>query len=90
MKQEVKKCDIEAATHHEEEVIASEEITKMVEQAHKKEIVVREEWFECASCNKKMETANSDGSASAFDIFGISDTNKALYCNNKECDKFGY
>ena len=47
-------------------------------------------WYECATCNKKMETINMGGSSSGFDIFGISGTSKAFYCDNKQCGKFGY
>ena len=48
------------------------------------------QWFECGKCNVKMDTINMGGSSSAFDVFGMSGTNKAFYCNNKECEKFGY
>lgn len=55
-----------------------------------KDIIAKKQWFECVTCRKKMETANLGGSSTAFDIFGTSGTNKAFYCNNKECEKFGY
>lgn len=55
-----------------------------------KEIVSKKQWFECVKCDVKMETANLGGSATVFDIFGTSGINKAFYCNNKECDMFGY
>lgn len=37
-----------------------------------------------------METTNLGGSSDIFDIFGTKGTNKAFYCNNKDCDMFGY
>ncbi len=55
-----------------------------------KDIVAKKQWFECCKCEYKMETADLGGSSSAFDIFGTKGTNKAFYCNNKECDMFGY
>lgn len=55
-----------------------------------KEIVAKKQWFECAKCQNKMETTNLGGSSTGFDIFGIGGTNKAFYCNNKECEMFGY
>ena len=48
-----------------------------------------EQWFECPTCHKKMTTMTI-GSSSGFDIFGIGGKGQALYCNNKECEKFGY
>lgn len=48
------------------------------------------QWFECGTCKTKMETMSLGGSNTGFDIFGIGGTSKAFYCNNKECDKFGY
>lgn len=44
------------------------------------------EWFECITCGKKLE-AISLGSGS--DLFGLG-SRIAMYCDNKECEKFGY
>jgi len=55
-----------------------------------KDIIAKKQWFECQKCNVKMESTNLGGSNSTFDIFGTSGTNKAFYCNNKECIMFGY
>jgi hypothetical protein len=55
-----------------------------------KDIVAKKQWFECVKCNQKMEVTDLGGSSTAFDLFGTKGTNKAFYCNNKECDMFGY
>ena len=47
------------------------------------------QWFECRSCKTKMATMTV-GKDQTFDIFGIGGSGKAFYCDNKECDKFGY
>lgn len=45
-------------------------------------------WYECGTCKKKMETISIGGGG---DLFGLSSGSKqGLYCDNKECDKFGY
>lgn len=51
--------------------------------------VTTKQWYECGTCNKKMETM-SLGTSSGFDMFGTGNTGKCFYCNNKECEKFGY
>lgn len=46
------------------------------------------EWFECPTCGKKLETINMSGGT---DLFGLgSGKITILYCDNKECDKYGY
>jgi hypothetical protein len=48
------------------------------------------QWYECGECKTKMDTISMGGSSTGFDMFGIGGTSKAFYCNNKECEKFGY
>ena len=55
-----------------------------------KEIIAKKQWFECAKCSKKMGTTDLGGASTGFDIFGTGKVNKAFYCDNKECDMFGY
>ena len=55
-----------------------------------KEIAAKKQWFECIKCKHKMQTTDLGGSSTVFDIFGVKGTNKAFYCDNKECDMFGY
>jgi len=51
---------------------------------------VTKQWYECGKCQKKMETITV-GSKSDFDLFGTKiSEGRAFYCNNKDCDKFGY
>lgn len=50
--------------------------------------ITTKQWFACIKCAKKMETISLGGSS---DIFGLSSgNNKAMYCDNKECEKYGY
>lgn len=45
------------------------------------------QWFACIKCEKKMESI-SLGSSS--DLFGLgSGSSKGMYCDNKECDRYG-
>ena len=45
-------------------------------------------WYACGTCNKKMDTISLGSGGDLFD-FGSS-KRQALWCENKECDKFGY
>lgn len=45
-------------------------------------------YYRCGTCKKKMETIDLGGASDMFS-FGTG-TRKALYCDNKECEKFGY
>lgn len=45
-------------------------------------------YYVCRDCSKKMETM-SVGS-SGLDFFGVTSNGKAMYCNDKDCPKFGY
>ncbi len=45
--------------------------------------------FGCVKCLKKMESIKI-GASSGGGIFGLENTVvKALYCDNKKCDRFG-
>lgn len=46
-------------------------------------------WYVCGKCQEKMETISIKSNDS--DLFGLSlGGGKAFYCDNKDCDKFGY
>jgi len=45
------------------------------------------EYYACVKCGKKMESIKW-GTADVFSFF--SGEKGALYCDNKECDGFGY
>lgn len=44
-------------------------------------------YFICPICNTKMESIDL---GKGGELFSFGSSSKALYCNNKECDKFGY
>ena len=46
------------------------------------------EYFVCVTCEKKMESIKVGGSSDLFNFSGGSQS--FMYCDNKECDKFGY
>lgn len=49
------------------------------------------QWYECGTCNVKMETIEIGGKSDGFDFFGTGgNKGKGFYCNNLKCDKFGY
>ncbi len=48
------------------------------------------QYFACITCKQKMESIEISKNSS-FDFFGtMTPSGKAMYCNSKECDKFGY
>lgn len=50
------------------------------------EKVNTKEYFVCSECKKKLEQMELGSSS---DLFGFGGTKKALYCDNKQCDRFG-
>jgi hypothetical protein len=46
------------------------------------------EYYVCRKCEKKMITMTIK--SSGFDLFGIGGDGKAFYCDNKECEHFGF
>ena len=52
------------------------------------EKITTKEYFVCGDCEKKMESIKVGGSSDLFN-FGGSSIN-LMYCDNKECAKFGY
>lgn len=47
------------------------------------------QYFVCRTCSKKMEIMTIK-SATTFDMFSLGADTKMFYCDNKECEKFGY
>lgn len=52
-----------------------------------KSTITTKEYMACVTCKKKMKSISLGGGS---DFLGFIGGIKALYCNNKECDKFGY
>ncbi len=44
-------------------------------------------YYACGVCQKKMDTVTLGGSS---DLFSFGSHSKAMFCNNKECENFGF
>lgn len=45
-------------------------------------------YYACGTCSKKMESIKIGGGNSG--IFDFYTSSTAMYCGNKECEKFGF
>ena len=45
-------------------------------------------YYVCGGCKKKLENITLGSGTGLFDF--ASSSKNAMYCENKECDKFGY